>query len=108
MPGNTARLTLPVLENSTPRHRVVIAPHVSTRLGIEVDPVYRYVSARRTPFIDAYHALDLRVGVPITRGVELSIVGQNLLDPRHPEWARDPGPTVQIRRSLYARVTWQP
>ena len=108
LPGNTERITLPLLENSTPRHRVVIAPHVSTRLGIEVDPVYRYVSARRTPFIDAYHALDLRVGVPITRGVELSIVGQNLLDPRHPEWARDPGPTVQIRRSLYARVTWQP
>ena len=107
LPGNTVRMTLPVLENATPRHRVVLAPHFSTRLGIEVDPVYRYVSARRTPFIDAYHALDLRLGLPITRGVTLSIVGQNLLDPRHPEWARDPGPTVQVRRSLYARVTWQ-
>lgn len=106
-PGNTFRQTLPALEQATPRHHVAVMPRLTVARGIEVDPTYRYVSARGAPVIEAYHAADLRVHVPLGGGLAVSIVGQNLFDPHHPEWARDPGPTVEIRRSVYARVTWR-
>lgn len=41
-------------------------------------------------------------------GVLLSLVGQNLLNAHHPEWARDSGPTVEIRRGAYVKLTWTP
>jgi hypothetical protein len=51
--------------------------------------------------------VDLHIAVPIGRTLELAVAGQNLFDPHHPEWARDPGPTVEIRRSAYVRLTWR-
>lgn len=106
-PGNTLQLTLPMLAGSSPRHHVVIQPLLSVGRGIEVDPVYRYVSGRPAGGIDAYHAADVRVRVPLGRGFDVSVVGQNLFDAHHAEWARVPGPTVEIRRSAYARLTWR-
>jgi len=37
--------------------------------------------------------------------MEFSLVGQNLFQPDHVEYAGDPGP-VAIRRSAYASVAW--
>jgi iron complex outermembrane receptor protein len=106
-PVNTRPVTLPMLEGSTPRHRVVFQALLSLPRGIQIDPIYRFTSERRAPHVASYHAVDLHLGLPLGRGLELSVVGQNLFDPRHPEWARDPGPSVEIRRSVYARLTWR-
>ena len=59
--------------------------------------------AQRVP---AYSTGDARFGWRISRQLELSVVGQNLLQPSHPEDGGDPGPLVRIRRSAYARLTW--
>jgi len=41
------------------------------------------------------------------RRLELSVVGQNLLHPSHPEFG-PPGPTrEQIQRALFAKVAWR-
>jgi iron complex outermembrane receptor protein len=106
-PENGLRVTLPSLEGGTPQHQVTIQALATVGRGIQVDPVYRYVSSRRSLAIAAYHAVDLRIGIPLARGFSLAVAGQNLLDPRHPEWARDPGPTVQIRRSAHVRLIWR-
>jgi iron complex outermembrane recepter protein len=106
-PENLRRQFLPILEGSTPTHHLSVQSLLALPNGIQVDPVYRYVSRRRALDIPAYHEADLRIGIPLTRGFELSVVGQNLLHARHPEWARDPGPTVEIRRSAYVRLTWR-
>jgi iron complex outermembrane recepter protein len=105
--ANGLRATLPTLEGGTPRHQVTLQALTTIARGIQIDPVYRYVSARTALGISAYHAADLRIGIPLPRGFEVAIVGQNLLDPRHPEWARDPGPTVEIERSAYVRLIWR-
>jgi hypothetical protein len=42
----------------------------------------------------------------VNRGLSLQVVGQNLLHAHHAEWARDPGPTVEIKRAAYVRLTW--
>ena len=40
--------------------------------------------------------------------MELAIVGQNLLDERHPEFGTSPlirSPQVEVERSIYGKVT---
>jgi iron complex outermembrane receptor protein len=105
--ANGLRATLPTLEGGTPRHQITLQALATVARGIQIDPVYRYVSTRTALGVPAYHAADLRIGIPLPRGFELVVVGQNLLDPRHPEWARDPGPTVEIKRSAYVGLIWR-
>ena len=106
-PENVQQATLPILQGSTPRHHLTIQSLLTLPGGVQIDPVYRYVSAREALDIPAYHTADVRLNVPLGRGFELSLVGRDLLQPHHAEWARDPGPTVEIRRSAYARLTWR-
>jgi iron complex outermembrane receptor protein len=106
--GNAQISVLPMLRGSTPHHEVTVQSLMTLPRGIQLDPIYRYVSARTGPApIPAYQTADVHLGIPVGRGFDLSIVGQNLLQPHHPEWARDPGPTVEIRRSAYARINWR-
>jgi iron complex outermembrane recepter protein len=57
--------------------------------------------------IASYSTGDVRLGWKVFPSIELSIVGQNLLQPRHFEFASDPGPNVGIKRSVYGKITWQ-
>lgn len=106
-PVNTRPVTLPTLEGSTPRHQVSLRASLS--LGpVQLDPTYRYVSARTSLAVPAYHTADIRLAVPLRGGLVLSVVGQNLLQRTHVEWARDPGPSVPIQRAGYVRLLWRP
>jgi iron complex outermembrane receptor protein len=89
----------------TPHHQVVVQA-VASRRRFDVSPVYRYVSEREDTSIPAYHELDVPVTWALDRGLSLQVVGQNLLHHHHAEWARDPGPTVEIQRAAYVRLTW--
>lgn len=60
--------------------------------------------------IGDYFALDARLGWRPRKNLELSLVGQNLLDSHHPEsgpTATVRNPLVEIERSVYGKVTWQ-
>jgi iron complex outermembrane receptor protein len=105
--ANTRPITLAGLQGSTPKHQIAIQALLTLPAGIRIDPAYRYVSSREGPTVPAYHEADIRVSVPLGRRLQFSVVGQNLLHPHHVEWARDPGPSVAIRRSLYARLSWR-
>jgi iron complex outermembrane receptor protein len=61
------------------------------------------VQQGRTP---SYSALDIRVGWRPVSGLELSLVGQNLLDDRHPEFGTAPG-YAEFRRALYTKLIWE-
>jgi iron complex outermembrane receptor protein len=71
-----------------------------------LDLDYRYVSALPAQLVPAYSTGDARFGWRISRQFEISFVGQNLLQPSHPEDGGDPGPLVLIKRGAYARLTW--
>jgi iron complex outermembrane receptor protein len=102
--GNAQQTLLPALEAS-PHHRVTLQARFDVGRGLQVDPVYRFVSERGTSGIPGYHTADLRLAIPAASHFVVSVVGQNLLQSHHPEWARDPGPPVEIRRSGYVRIT---
>jgi iron complex outermembrane receptor protein len=102
--GNARQTLVPALEAS-PHHRVTLQARFDVGRGLQIDPAYRFVSERGTTGIPGYHTADLRLAIPATGHLAVSVVGQNLLQSHHPEWARDPGPTVEVRRGGYVRIT---
>ena len=67
---------------------------------VEVDLTYRYASALKglEQAIPAYSTGDARIGWRVRPELEIAVVGRNLLQPWHLEYASDPGPNVGIRR----------
>jgi iron complex outermembrane receptor protein len=89
-----------------PHHQVVLQG-VITAGRVDVSPAYRYVSQLDAVNVPSYHELDIPVSFRLTPQLTLTAVGQNLLHDHHAEWARDPGPTVEIQRAAYVRLTWR-
>lgn len=90
---------------SSPRHEFTARSSVDFLKEFQLDMIYRYVSAlpARSP---AYSTGDVRIAWRFRSGFELSLVGRNLLQPRHVEYADDPGGPVAIRRNVFASVSW--
>ena len=59
--------------------------------------------------IDPHWTLDMRLGWKASRDLEISIVGQNLLDRRHLEAISEPLPSIltEIERCVYLRADWR-
>jgi iron complex outermembrane receptor protein len=61
------------------------------------------------PAIPRYTELDMRVAWRPARGLELSIVGRNLLNDRHEEFPSEllDVPLMQIERSVFGQINWK-
>ena len=59
--------------------------------------------------VDPYWTLDMRLGWKASRDLELSIVGQNLLERRQLEAISEPLPSIinEIERGVYLRADWR-
>jgi iron complex outermembrane receptor protein len=71
----------------------------------QLDGLWYRVDNRPDPFVPAFSALDLRLGWTFRPGMELSIIGQHLLDPRHPEFGL-PAIRSEIERGVHIRASW--
>ena len=100
-PGFSNTVYRDMYEGTAPRHQVRLQSRIDVG-EIELDQTYRYVGKLAYWDVPAYHALDLRLGWSPLPGLDLSIVGQNLLDAHHPEFTAVP---VEIRRNAYLRLT---
>ncbi len=98
--------TAPIIVGSSPQHQVIVSSTVDISKKLELDLAFRYVSALPGQAVAAYATGDARLGWRFSRQLELSVAGQNLLQPSHVEYGGDPGPLVGIRRSVYAKLTW--
>src|SRR6185437_1272068 len=86
----------------------LVLPH-----GVQWDASLRWVDALdinggpTVKTVPSYFELDTRLAWQLSHGIELSLVGQNLLHAAHPEYGF-PGPRrVDIERTVYARVQWR-
>jgi len=104
------------VEGSSPRNQLAIESLVNLPKRFELDTTYRQVSALPAQSssnvlpastVKGYETADARLGWHLNSQLELSIVGQNLLQSHHAEFGGDPGPLVLIRRSAYVKLTWQ-
>lgn len=92
---------------SSPSSLASFQSFVNLPKHFEFDQTYRYSDALPAQGVGAYSTVDLRLGWHTGEGLEFSLVGQNLLQPSHAEFAGDPGPLVGIKRSVYAKITWK-
>ena len=91
MPPNTAD----TLEKSSPEQQLSLLSFWSPRQNIDVSVWLRYTSEIEfsnplstllgSPPLDSYLTLDTRLAWRPAKDLELSLVGKNLLDDRHPE-----------------------
>ncbi|HNR14050.1 MAG TPA: TonB-dependent receptor [Thermodesulfobacteriota bacterium] len=98
-------------EGYTPHHQVSIRSLMSLSPQLEADLWLRYVDNLSDLDIPSYVSMDLRLGWRISDAVEISLVGQNLLDNHHPEF---PGfeqilivaaDSAEIERGYYGKIT---
>jgi iron complex outermembrane receptor protein len=95
------------IQGSSPQHQVAIQSDLDFAKRFSLDLTYRYVSALPAQIVPAYSTADAHFAWRVRQQFELSVVGQNLLQPHHPEAAGDPGPLVGIKRNVYGQITWK-
>jgi iron complex outermembrane receptor protein len=106
-PGSNDPTSVGGYEGSSPRHQVAIQSFVNLPKKLEFDQTYRYVSALPAQTVASYQTMDTRFGWHITPGLELSVGGQNLLQPHYSQYGGDPGGPVEVKRSVYAKLIWR-
>lgn len=100
--------------NNTPRHQLSLrsswhnAPF-SINGWLRYTDALTLTSFRGNRFlIDAYTTLDIKLGWQIHKNWELSVVGQNLLDPQRPEYVQEFSDlSSEVVRSVYGQVRWE-
>ena len=105
-PTSNDASTVKQLAGDSPQHKAVVQSLFTLPRAFELDLTYRYVSALPDQNVRAYSTGDVRFAKRITREIELSVVGQNLFQPRHPEYGGLPGGTIEIRRAGYIKLMW--
>lgn len=107
-PGfSTAVTTAAQEEGSTPQNQGEVQSQFDLPKHFEFDQTYRYQGALPGVYVNAFQTADVRIGWSYKNSFELSLAGQNLLSPYHYEFPISPGPTIGIRRTVLAKITWK-
>jgi len=104
---NSNDINIQRLENQLAKHKVGFRSLLSLPHNLECDNTINYVS--RLPVgIPAYTRFDTRLGWKASERTEISIVGQNLLSPRHPEFFDSfTIHNTAVQRSVFGKITWR-
>jgi iron complex outermembrane receptor protein len=97
--------TIGSTQGSSPHHQVLVQSSLDFTRRFALDQNLRYVSALSAQQVRAYATADAGFTWRARTGLNLSIVGQNLLQPHHAEYGGDPG--LGMKRSVYGKITWQ-
>ena len=99
---------LQIQPGESPNQQFQIRSQLDLPHGFEWDNTIGYVGRLAVGDVPAYARLDSRLGRRFGEFVELSIVGQNLLTPRHAEFS-DTYPLLYtlVERSVFGKVTWR-
>jgi len=97
----------------TPQQQFSLRSAMSPWQNIDVDLLFRYIDQNTavTTFgnadIKAYVSLDIRLAWQPVKGIELSLVGQNLLAENHIEYNQELLTTpTEIDRGMYGKLAW--
>ncbi|MBI3849398.1 MAG: TonB-dependent receptor [Verrucomicrobia bacterium] len=96
-------------EGRSPQHQFFVRSLMDLTRHWELDGEVRYVDGLPNLKISSYVVMDVRLAWRPNKNLELAVVGQNLLDNRHSEFA----PTLlrtqatAVENSVYFKVTWR-
>jgi iron complex outermembrane receptor protein len=106
-PGSVDTTTAASTRGSTPRHTAQLRSQLSLGGRASFDVMARWVGSLPALKIPSYLGLDARLGWRPVPRLELAVVGQNLADARHAEFAAG-GLVTEVRRGVYVELTWRP
>ena len=97
------------MEGASPRHQFSLRLSADLPRDVELDLGARYSDELSLLDVEGYVTLDARVGWSPRPGLEVSLVGQNLLEKHHPEFKPLFSFTVptEVERGVYGSVTWR-
>jgi iron complex outermembrane receptor protein len=96
-------------QGSNPGHQAQLRSHLELSSGLAWDVSAYFVGRLPAQFVASYTRLDTQLTWKLAERVELSLTGQNLLRDHHVEF-NDQFQAVnasQVKRSAYAKLTWQ-
>lgn len=94
-------------EFNDPSHMLRLRSSIDLARGIELDSVFRAIARLPHPVVPAYAELDARIGWRASPSFEISLIGQNLLHARHPEFLPAGPMREEFQRGAYLRVMWR-
>ncbi len=96
-------------EGEVPRHQVSLLSYLDLPGNWGLDLWGRYVDDLPAQDISDYITLDARLSWRPTARLELALVGQNLVEEKHQEYAPEyiEFTPAEIERSVYVKMTWQ-
>jgi iron complex outermembrane receptor protein len=96
-------------EDDSPANQFSARSSMTLPWNLELDLWMRYIDNLEDPDVSSYTTLDARLGWKPLSNLEICIVGQDLLDPQHPEFVDSwlgYQPT-QVERRGYGKITWR-
>jgi len=96
------------VEGSNPAHQAQIRSHVAVSRGIGWDTNAYFTGRLAAQSVASHARLDMQLTWRLTESGEFSLVGQNLLRDHHLEFDDDLEVVEpsQVKRSVYAKLTW--
>ena len=94
------------LAGDVPNHKFEIRSLVTLPKHTQWDTTLYDVDALPDQGVGGYARLDTRLGWRIGESTECSVIGQNLLTPRHAEFGDDTPLHTLMRRSVFVQVRW--
>ncbi len=98
------------LPGVNPRNQFNLMLSGDLRRDLHIDLIGRYVDSQSEPFLPNYFAMDVRLSWQMAEDLEVFVVGRNLLDPGHYEYARDALTGVlatEVQQEVYGGITWR-
>jgi len=93
------------VESNDPEHQFLIQTMADLGDKIEFGFVTRFVDDLPTPRVASYWELDARLSWRPIEFLELSVVGQNLLNDEHLEFIPSSPLPRKIERNIYGKIT---
>ena len=90
-----------------PNHLFSIRSYLDLPNNLEFDAFWYYTSPNSNRKLDSYTRMDLRLAWKPTNKIELSLVGQNLLEGSHREFDNQRVFATEVERSFYGKVVFR-
>ncbi len=90
-----------MVRRSNPHNQFSLISSVDISENIEFDLWFRYVDRLSEEDVGAYSTIDTRISWKPRPLMEISLVGQNLLEEKHSEFS-----SLKVERSFYLKLDW--
>ena len=94
-------------EADDPSHIFSMRSYFNLPGGIELDGFFRAIGKLRASSLPGYQELDMRIGWQATDQLDISLIGRELLHPRHAEFAGSSAALRYFQREIALRLTYQ-